>query len=257
MSVQRSMIEEKPILPAEIGTLRDRIAARGFAVVAGVLDSGETSRLADALDAAAQDEQDGRARRRSGAVFGVRDLLSLDVVRDAAGGEPLIGLARAVLGDGARPVKAILFDKQPEANWRVEWHQDLTVALAEQRETAGFSNWTVKSGVVHAEAPDGVLAAMVTLRLHLDDCGADNGPVAVIPGSHADGKLSAAKRRRLTDSGDEVPCLAAPGDVLAMRPLILHRSPKAASPSRRRVLHIEYSAAPLPGGLRWAADSIA
>lgn len=233
--------------------LMDRFESQGFTIMPAALTIEQTRCLADALDAAVQDEQNRRTRRRGRAVFGVRDLLSLDVVRKTVNSEPLIGLARAVLGEGARPVKAILFDKQPEANWRVEWHQDLTVALAERRDAAGFTNWTVKSGVVHAEAPDDVLAAMVTLRLHLDDCGADNGPVAVIPGSHANGKLTAAERRRSTETGNEVPCLAAPGDVLAMRPLILHRSPKAVSPSRRRVLHIEYSAAALPGGLRWAA----
>lgn len=36
-----------------------------------------------------------------------------------------------------------------------------------------------------------------------------------------------------------------------MRPLLLHASSPAASPGHRRVLHVEYAAAGLPGGLQW------
>jgi len=36
-----------------------------------------------------------------------------------------------------------------------------------------------------------------------------------------------------------------------MCPLILHASSKAVSPSHRRVIHIEYAGAELPGGLEW------
>lgn len=46
-------------------------------------------------------------------------------------------------------------------------------------------------------------------------------------------------------------CIAERGDVLAMRPLLLHASSPAASPQHRRVVHIEYAAAELPGDLEW------
>jgi hypothetical protein len=36
-----------------------------------------------------------------------------------------------------------------------------------------------------------------------------------------------------------------------MCPLILHASSKAASPSHRRVIHIEFASLELPGGLHW------
>jgi hypothetical protein len=36
-----------------------------------------------------------------------------------------------------------------------------------------------------------------------------------------------------------------------MRPTIVHTSAPARTPSRRRVLHIEYAARELPGGLEW------
>ena len=43
--------------------------------------------------------------------------------------------------------KAIYFDKSPEANWYVTWHQDIVINVKEKIETEGFSGWTKKSGV--------------------------------------------------------------------------------------------------------------
>jgi hypothetical protein len=42
------------------------------------------------------------------------------------------------------------------------------------------------------------------------------------------------------------------GDVLLMSPLLLHGSERARVPTRRRVLHLEWAAFDLPGGLHWA-----
>jgi hypothetical protein len=36
-----------------------------------------------------------------------------------------------------------------------------------------------------------------------------------------------------------------------MRPLLLHASAPAKNPRHRRVIHLEYAANPLPGGLQW------
>jgi hypothetical protein len=40
--------------------------------------------------------------------------------------------------------------------------------------------------------------------------------------------------------------------VLLMRPLLLHASSPAIMPQHRRVVHLEYAAEDLPGGLQWA-----
>jgi hypothetical protein len=49
------------------------------------------------------------------------------------------------------------------------------------------------------------------------------------------------------------------GGIILMRPLILHRSLSAdretSSAAHRRVVHIEYAAAELPGGLRWHQET--
>ncbi|MCC6427704.1 MAG: hypothetical protein IT435_12895 [Phycisphaerales bacterium] len=47
-------------------------------------------------------------------------------------------------------------------------------------------------------------------------------------------------------------CEVLAGGVLLMRPLVLHASRKSARPRHRRILHLEYASAELPGGLEWA-----
>jgi hypothetical protein len=152
---------------------------------------------------------------------------------------------------GARAVRAVWFDKTAAANWLVPWHQDRTIAVRERIDIAGYGPWSVKQGICHAEPPFAVLAAMLTVRLHIDDCPADNAPLEVAIGSHrhrvaADQAASVAQQfpRRL--------CVAVRGDLWLYRTPILHRSARAERPGRRRVLQLDYSAALLPDGLEWA-----
>lgn len=46
-------------------------------------------------------------------------------------------------------------------------------------------------------------------------------------------------------------CLAQCGDVLLLRPLLLHASSKSSGSSRRRVLHFLFGPRELPQGMRW------
>lgn len=165
----------------------------------------------------------------------------------------LAELAREVLGPTARPVKATLFDKTPAANWKVPWHQDLTISVAEQRSVVGFGPWTVKDGIVHVQPPASVLESLVALRLHLDDTPAENGALRVVPGTHLLGRIGDRERERLVSVRSVMVCGADAGQVLVMRPLLLHASSPSATPRHRRVLHVEYAAEPLPDGLEWAA----
>jgi len=156
-----------------------------------------------------------------------------------------------VLGPGAFAVRGILFDKTPDANWKVPWHQDLSIAVKEQIEVSGFGPWSLKAGVVHVQPPTGVLESMLAVRLHLDDCGPANGPLRVLSGTHRFGRLEAGSIERLRGEFNEVTCPVASGGALLMRPLILHASSAAKEPGRRRVVHLEFAAAELPGGLEW------
>ncbi len=40
-----------------------------------------------------------------------------------------------------------------------------------------------------------------------------------------------------------------------MRPLLLHASASGTNPGHRRVIHLEYAAVSLPGGLEWYDDA--
>ncbi len=133
----------------------------------------------------------------------------------------------------------------------VPWHQDLTIALAEQHEVAGFKNWTCKHGAFHVQPPVSVLQDQVTLRIHLDGCPESNGALRVVPGSHRLGRIKQERIQELRESMGEVGCAAQRGDVLVMSPLLLHASPKALEASHRRIVHVEYSAAQLPAPLHW------
>jgi ectoine hydroxylase-related dioxygenase (phytanoyl-CoA dioxygenase family) len=149
------------------------------------------------------------------------------------------------------PVRALFFDKTPDANWRVAWHQDLTIAVAEKIETLGFEAWSVKEEITHVQPPRRILEGMAVLRLHLDNCASNNGPLKVIPGSHAGGKLDAARIKEWTAGEKIAMCEVPKGGALLMRPLLLHSSSPSESPLHRRVLHIEYASDELPNGLEW------
>lgn len=160
---------------------------------------------------------------------------------------------RALLPEGLQPVRGILFDKTPDANWKVAWHQDLTIAVEEKMDTTGYGPWSMKDGIVHVQPPMQVLEGMVTLRLHLDDTPAENGALRVIPASHLGGRLDAEELGALRKFTPEHVCEAGAGDVLLMKPLILHASSASAKPGHRRVVHVEYARKELlHPSLRWA-----
>jgi hypothetical protein len=212
----------------------------GFEMHRGVLPAQDVGALAQELSESCV----GSPNRRS-------LLRDSPVVAGLATSPRLRSIADEALGAAAFPVRALLFDKIEGANWSLPWHQDLAIPVAEKLEVPGFGGWSVKDGVPHVLPPAEVLAQMVALRVHLDDCGADNAPLRVLPGSHRAGKFSDADLARLRAETPEIICLAARGDVLALRPLLLHASSAAQRPGHRRVLHIEYAAHPLPGGLQW------
>jgi ectoine hydroxylase-related dioxygenase (phytanoyl-CoA dioxygenase family) len=180
------------------------------------------------------------------------------VFGDAIPGDPLgpagaVGRqARAVLGPAARPVRAVMFDKTASTNWAVGWHQDRTIAVRARRDAPGFGPWTIKAGVPHVEPPFEILAGMITLRLHLDDCDADNAPLLVAPGSHRLGRVPAPDAAATAARIGHATCLAAAGDLWIYATPILHASERARRPGRRRVLQVDYANRDLPDGLEWA-----
>jgi ectoine hydroxylase-related dioxygenase (phytanoyl-CoA dioxygenase family) len=226
--------------------LADHMAGAGYVIVPDAVGAPAI----DALRAAVVPRAAAPGNRG-----GIRHLLrDVPEVRALARSAPVRGVAEAALGPGAFAVRGILFDKTPDANWKVVWHQDLTIAVRERREVAGFGPWSEKDCVPHVQPPAALLARMVAVRLHLDDCTATNGPVRVIPGSHRAGRLSAADVDRWRAEVPEVVCTVPRGGILAFHSLLLHASSPALEPAHRRVVHIEFAAtewAELPGGLTW------
>ena len=222
-----------------------QLAQQGFAIIPAVLPPETVDKLVEEID-------DALKARASHSDHAMRHLIEVvPAVRKVAEEATIRALVKTVLGPSTFVVRSIFFDKTPDANWKVAWHQDLTIAVRQKIEVAGFTAWSVKDGVAHVQPPVEVLEQMLALRLHLDDCGPVNGPLQVIPGSHKSGRLNA---RQISEWRDRQPaeiCSVSRGGALLMRPLLLHASSPATEPKHRRVLHLEFAAGPLPCGLQW------
>ncbi len=212
----------------------------GFAIIPDVLDDATINALLENL---APLQVEGAA--------GARNLLDVGPVKTLARSAQIRALIEPILGPHCFAVRGIYFDKTASANWKVPYHQDLSIAVGERHETVGFAPWSVKSGVIHAQPPPDILENMVTLRLHLDACDATNGALRVLSQTHELGKLSAAQIARERASGEEIVCVVPRGGALLMRPLLLHASSPAHNPTHRRVIHLEWAARDLPEGLNW------
>jgi ectoine hydroxylase-related dioxygenase (phytanoyl-CoA dioxygenase family) len=222
--------------------LAHSIEVSGFSIVDSDLDSESIDRLIH--DVTAVDLTPTQA--------GIRNLLELvPSVRTLAQSQEIRSLVEPILGENARIVRGISFDKQPTANWKVPWHQDLTIAVKNRLDIPDFQPWSVKAGIPHVQPPVEILEQMLTVRIHLDRTDESNGALKVIPSSHAQGKLTTAEIDvwKQLDSSISANCQA--GGILLMRPLLLHASSMAIVPSHRRVIHLEYANCSLPAGLEW------
>lgn len=249
------------VLSGSAPDLAEALARDGFARIPKAFGEETLSILDRALARFAADvesarkQEDAAARRRGGDLYAIRHLLDrAPEVRAFAESPAVRELVEPILGPGAFPVRGLLFDKRPEANWKVPWHQDLTIAVRERPADppAGFGPWSEKAGVVCVQPPVEILARMLTLRVHLDDCDEHNAPLRVIPGSHATGRrLDGADIQAWVERSEAVVCAVPRGGAVLMRPTILHASSASQTPKARRVIHLEFAADPLPAPLAW------
>jgi ectoine hydroxylase-related dioxygenase (phytanoyl-CoA dioxygenase family) len=241
---------DNPKLQSRIApSLFEDIERNGFTVVSDLLEpefvillTSEVSRLSSHRT----------ARLRNGQMFAVRDLRNaLPIVEEIANRLRVCALVEPMITGKARLVRAIFFDKVPAANWKVGWHQVVTITVKQRVDVDGFTAWSKKGGVVHVNAPAAVLQNIITLRLHLDAADEGNGALKVIPGSHRLGKLSPREIGESKARSSPVACSVPAGGALAMRPLLIHASSPSLRPDHRRVIHLEFSGTVLPGGLEW------
>ncbi len=223
----------------------------GFAIVEDVLPHSAVEHLLTSLEHIGDT---GSVRKRGG-IFAVRNLLDVSPeVRELAHSEAIRTLVEPVLGERFFPVRGILFDKIPDANWKVPWHQDVTIAVEERVETEGFGPWSMKADVLHVQPPAEVLEHMVSVRLHLDNCGEENAALRVIPGSHLHGRIPEDEIPAMRQT-PEVVCAVGVGGALLMRPLLLHASSPSRVPGHRRVVHLDYASVQLPNGMQWFSEA--
>lgn len=228
--------------------LCERFQSDGYAVVAQVIRPPEVEEVL----AKTEFEVIGSTHKRGSSAYANRQALSQDVVKKLAQHPGVKGLAELILGSSAFAVRAILFDKVSGANWKVPWHQDLTIAVRKRIDIAGYGPWSEKEGIPHVQPPSSVLEKMIAVRVHLDDCGSFNGPLRVLAGTHRDGRLSEDQVDSLVKTERAVELTCKQGDAILMSPLTIHASSPAESPQHRRVVHIEYAACELHRPLEWA-----
>ena len=225
------------------------VASRGFAVLEDLVGFATVSILLQEVANARIDNLEGQ---RAGKAFGIRNLLNVvPFTRDLANGSACRSIVEPILGSTARVVRGIYFDKHKDANWKVAWHQDVTIAVKERIEVDGYGPWTIKAGIHHVQPSESVLQNILTVRIHLDHTDETNGALRVLPGTHHYGRLDTRQIEYWKQHRQPVACSVNSGGAMIMNPLLLHSSMTAIRPEHRRVLHFEYSSIDLPGGLRW------
>lgn len=184
-------------------------------------------------------------------VGGERNLLHRPEIIDLCREVTLATLVTSVLGSNAFAYKATFFDKTPQANWKVAWHQDLSIPVCGDARPEGWKAWSVKAAVLHTQPPAELLARVLAVRVHLDECAGHTGALRVIPGSHASGRLAPADIEQWKAGYASSSCGIGAGGLMLMRPLLLHASSASTNPVHRRVVHLEFAAEDLPEGLDW------
>lgn len=215
----------------------------GFVMTPSLLSSAEIAHLIHLIEAGAQPTQTRG---------GIRDIMDrIPELRAVAEGPAVRLIVEQILGPEAFVVRSTLFDKTPAANWKVPWHQDVTIAVKQRSDVAGYGPWSIKEGVPHVQPPTEILERMVTVRIHLDPCPAANGALRVMPGTHRLGRIDQNKASDFVEEERAGCCEAGAGEALVMRPLLLHASSPSTMPAHRRVLHFDFAAGPLADGLEW------
>ncbi|MEO1524830.1 MAG: phytanoyl-CoA dioxygenase family protein [Planctomycetota bacterium] len=216
--------------------MTSNLARDGFQILRHVFEPLKCEHIATDLEAILRRNGTGAIHTRSQNLVGGRnlqahwsgwlDLVNVDSVRQ---------LMTDHLGERFGLVRILFFDKPPGQTWHLALHRDGAIAVAAHHDPpAPYCRPNHKAGVPHVQADESLLGQMLTLRLHLDPMHADNGPLTVIPGSHAE-------QSETTEEPLEIHC--GRGDVFVMRPLLLHgsRSSTEGNQDHRRVVHLEFA----------------
>ena len=111
----------------------------GFCLIRELLNSAELVSLRTAINVDLRDLIAESANRR-----GLLD--RSPNIAELAASTRVTALLNELADGSWFAVRAVLFDKTPEANWHVRWHQDQTIAVRKRLEVDGFDGWSEKEG---------------------------------------------------------------------------------------------------------------
>jgi ectoine hydroxylase-related dioxygenase (phytanoyl-CoA dioxygenase family) len=227
---------------ANIAAMCHPVTSTGFDIIESVFSDSQIQQIAAHLEHSSLPHSKA----------GMRHLMRDPRVSELAYDPCVLTLAQHVLGPAAFPFRATLFDKAPDKNWLVVWHQDTALPLQQKINVPGWGPWSVKDGITYAHAPAPALEKILAIRIHLDDSAADNGPLRILPSTHNRGVLTDDTIHELSLQIAPIDCSVGRGGIVLMRPLLVHASSKSRSEKSRRVLHIEYASATNFDGLELA-----
>lgn len=228
-----------------------QIADTGFTIVNGIYTQAEINEIIAIIEAADPSKD---TFRKTNALFAIRRFLyEVPNVKNLIFNDNLKNIIGELFGKEYFITKSIYFDKPERSNWFVAWHQDLTIAVDRKTELTGFGPWTAKLNSFAVQPPENILQENFTIRIHLDDTDEKNGALKVLKGSHH----SISRLENIDRSIENVSfCNVKAGDIMIMRPLLMHASERSVSNNRRRVIHIEFSKAMLPKVINWAEKEL-
>jgi ectoine hydroxylase-related dioxygenase (phytanoyl-CoA dioxygenase family) len=193
---------------------RQCILNEGFAIVDAIYTQKEVNAILAIIEAV---DSSSPAFRKTDDLFAIRQFLKeVPQAIPSIFNSNLKILIKSLFGEGYFAVKSIYFDKPELSNWFVAWHQDLTIVVDQKKDLPGYGPWTVKHNQFGVQPPLDILEDNFTIRIHLDDAGADNGALKVIPGSHGKGIYRPETINWQKET--ETLCSVTAGDVMIMRP---------------------------------------
>jgi ectoine hydroxylase-related dioxygenase (phytanoyl-CoA dioxygenase family) len=232
--------------------LKTQFFNQGFAIVNQCLPLEVVDRIIERVEVARKRVEAQESVSNTSGVYALRNLTdAVPEVITLLSLPEVVSLVTAILGDGAFLVRSTLFDKTDGANWGVFWHQDLSIAVKERHDVEGYRAWTRKAGVPCVQPPTDMMSHILAVRLHLDDCNADNGALKVLPGSHRHQQLTSDRIEQIAAGDKAVICEVPVGGAVLMNPLLLHASSPMNTAGHRRVIHFEFAAIELPPPLEW------
>ncbi|RKR81734.1 phytanoyl-CoA dioxygenase PhyH [Mucilaginibacter gracilis] len=236
------------MVKTEATALTTQLNNQGFIIINDVYTYGHVEALLNIIDNTPPNKD---TFRKTADLFAIRQFFkAVPKALPLIFNDKLKAIISQLFGEGYFVTKAIYFDKPPQSNWFVAYHQDLTISVDRKAEIAGFSAWTVKQNQFAVQPPLAILQNNFTIRIHLDDTDEHNGALKVVKGSNLKGIYRPDAIDWAAES-EEI-CQVNKGGVMVMSPLLLHASNRSTNSEPRRVIHIEFSNSELPPPINWA-----